>query len=135
MPGMVITKVGGDTPSPRPAVGGNAPKTLRHLPRHRGKGPSHGVLKGGKTARATTSIVPVRDPAKSPPTRKSTLKILTDKGLDRRRRRISKTVRAMSDEKVRHVLKASGMTVSPKTPPKLAKAILEGGMEAGMIVS
>lgn len=87
-----------------------------------------GVLKGGK-------IEPVRDPAKAPPARKSTLKILTEKGAERRRHTIRKTVRAMSDQKVRQVLKASGLPISDKTPPALAKEILEGGMEAGMIVS
>lgn len=80
-------------------------------------------------------IEAVRDPAKSPPVRKSTLRILTDKGIERRRKHISKTVRAMPDEKVRHLLETSGLRVSKQTPPKLAKEILEGGMEAGMIVS
>jgi hypothetical protein len=41
----------------------------------------------------------------------------------------------MPDHKVRQVLKASGLPVSEKTPPHIAKEILEGGMEAGMIVS
>jgi hypothetical protein len=116
-------------------MGGKTQKAGRHAPGHRDKVPKHGVLKGGKTHRAKAKIEAVRDPAKAPPTRKATLKILTDKGLERRRRRISKTVRSMPDDKVRTILKASGLNVSPKTPPKLAKAILEGGMEAGMIVS
>lgn len=131
---MTITKVGADAPPP-PAAAAKTQKAGRHTPGHRHKAPRHGVLKGGKTARAKAKIEAVRDPAKSPPTRKATLKILTDKGLEHRRTRISKTVRAMPDDKVRHILKASGLNVSPKTPAKLAKAILEGGMEAGMIVS
>ncbi len=89
-----------------------------------------GVLKGGKTAK----IEAVRDPAKSPP-RKSTLRILTQKGEERKRKNIHKTVRSMPDNKVRQVLRASGFPVSDKTPPNIAKEILEGGMEAGMIVS
>ena len=87
-----------------------------------------GVLKGGK-------IEPTRDPAKSPPIRNSTLKILTEKGAERRRQKIRKTVRTMPDQKVRQLLKASGLPVSDKTPSHIAKEILEGGMEAGMIVS
>jgi hypothetical protein len=134
---VTITKVGADAaPPPTPApTGGKTQKASRHAPAHRHKTPDRGVLKGGKTHKARVKIEPVRDPAKAPPTRKATLKILTDKGLERRRRRISKTVRSMPDDKVRSILKASGMNVSSKTPSKLAKAILEGGMEAGMIVS
>ena len=128
-----IDKVGAD-PAPPPASGGKTHKT-RHEPSHRNKVPKHGVLKGGKTARASPKIEGVRDPARSPPSRRTTLKILTDKGAERRRKRISKTVRSMPDQKVRHILRASGLPVSEKTPPHIAKEILEGGMEAGMIVS
>jgi hypothetical protein len=131
---VTITKIGADAPPPAP-TGGKTQKAGRHEPGHRSKTPSRGVLKGGKTHKAKVKIEGVRDPAKAPPTRKATLKILTDKGLERRRNRISKTVRAMPDAKVRQILQTSGMKVSPKTPPALAKAILEGGMEAGMIVS
>ncbi len=130
---VTITKVGADAP-PAP-TGGKTQKAGKHVSGHHHKVPTRGILKGGKTHKAKTKIEAVRDPAKAPPTRKATLKILTDKGLERRRHRISKTVRNMPDDKVRHILKASGLNVSPKTPPKLAKAILEGGMEAGMIVS
>ncbi len=132
---VTITKIGADAPPPPAPTGGKTQKAGRHEPGHRHKTPQRGVLKGGKTHKAKMKIEAVRDPAKAPPTRKATLKILTDKGLERRRHRISKTVRNMPDDKVRHILKASGLNVSPKTPPKLAKAILEGGMEAGMIVS
>lgn len=130
---VTITKVGAEAPPPTSVA--KTQKAGRHEPGHRSKTPSRGVLKGGKTHKAKPKIEAVRDPAKAPPTRKATLKILTDKGLERRRHRISKTVRNMPDDKVRHILKASGLNVSSKTPPKLAKAILEGGMEAGMIVS
>jgi hypothetical protein len=121
-----IVKVGAST-APAPAT------RKRSDPGHHHKQPKHGVLKGGKTSRA--KIQAVRDPAKSPPSRKSTLKILTEKGAEKRRKHIRKTVRAMPDAKVRHVLKASGLPISDKTPPHIAKEILEGGMEAGMIVS
>ncbi len=127
-----IVKVGGGAPTlaPKPTEAGTR---RRNDPGHRHKQPRHGVLKGGKTARA--KIEAVRDPAKSPPARKSTLKILTEKGAEKRRKHIRKTVREMPDAKVRHILKASGLPLSEKTPPQLAKEILEGGMEAGMIVS
>lgn len=134
MSDLKIVKVGASTapapaPTPRPTEGA----TRKHGPSHRNKQPKHGVLKGGKTAR--TKIQAVRDPAKSPPVRKSTLKILTEKGAEKRRSNIRKTVRSMSDSKVRDVLKKSGLRVSEKTPPAIARNILEGGMEAGMIVS
>jgi hypothetical protein len=99
-------------------------KSMRTYPR--------GVLKGGKTLKA--KIEGVRDPAKSPPVRKSTLKILTEKGAEVRRKRIRKTVRTMPEDKVRNTLRASGLPVSKQTPINIARDILEGGMEAGMIV-
>lgn len=121
-----IVKVGGTTPAPMPTK--KHKKSMRTFPR--------GVLKkGGKTVKGKVHIEGVRDPAKPPPVRKSTLRILTDKGAAHRRDHIRKTVRNMPDDKVRQVLKASGIALSPKTPPTLAKEILEGGMEAGMIVS
>jgi hypothetical protein len=40
----------------------------------------------------------------------------------------------MSDQKVKEALKKSNITVNPKTPSHIAREILEGGMEAGMIV-
>lgn len=122
-----IVKVG-DVAPVKPVVGTGRKKSMKTFP--------HGVLKGGKTAKAKSKvkIEAVRDPAKSPPVRKSTLRILTEKGAEKRRRQIKKTVRSMPVEKVRHVLKASGMPVSNTTPPDVAREILEGGMEAGMIV-
>jgi hypothetical protein len=119
-----IVKVG-DT-APMPTAAGRT-KTVKTFPR--------GILKGGKTAK--NKIQPVRDPAKPPPInpkKKATLKILTEKGAEKRRKRIKKTVRSMPDSKVRSVLRASGLPVSDKTPSHIAKEILEGGMEAGMIV-
>ena len=91
-----------------------------------------GILKRGGAA-----IKGVRDPAKSPPVRKSakgTLRILTESGMQKRRTNIRKTVKNMSDAKVRDTLKKSKMHVSDKTPSQIARDILEGGMEAGMIV-
>ena len=128
---MKIVKVGAEPTPVRPTAGAPvkkpARKSMRTFPR--------GVLKGGKTLKNTPKFEGVRDPARSPPVRKSTLKILTDKGEEKRRRKIRKTVRELPDQKVRTMLRAAGLPVSDKTPPHIAKEILEGGMEAGMIVS
>lgn len=103
-------------------------KTMRTFPR--------GVLKKG--GKAPKGISGVRDPAKPPPLsagRKSTLRILTEKGAAKRRETIRKTVKSMSDTKLRETLRRGGYPVSDKTPRRIAEDILEGGMEAGMIVS
>jgi hypothetical protein len=120
-----IVKVGQVAAAPAPVSAGGRRKTMKTYPR--------GVLKrkGGATIKA------VQDPAKPPPVKsnKGTLRILTEKGASKRRKTIKQTVRAMPDRKVRDVLRKNGMSVSDKTPPELAKEILEGGMEAGMIVA
>jgi hypothetical protein len=103
-------------------------KSMRTFPR--------GILKkGGAKKTSKVAIEGVRDPAKSPPLRKSTLRILTDKGVEKKRHNIRKTVRNMPSHKVRETLAKSGIKVHPKTPDHLAKEILEGGMEAGFISS
>ena len=119
-----IVKVGGDSkPSPTPPKPTSAgrKKSMKTFPR--------GILK-------RHTIKAVRDPARAPPLKKTrgTLRILTEKGVHLRRANIKKTVRNMPDAKVRETLKKAGMSISSKTPPDLAKEILEGGMEAGMIV-
>ncbi len=129
-----IVKVG-DTPAQQAAarkttakvVPKVSKKTMRTFPR--------GILKkrGG-----APGLKPVSDPAKSPPVvagRKSTLRILTEKGAAKRRETIHKKVKSMSAGTVRETLRRSGLPISDKTPPHIAKEILEGGMEAGMIVS
>lgn len=118
-----IVKVDQQDPTPAPTTGGRK-KSMRTFPR--------GILK--RTAKSKAKIEGVRDPAKAPPLRKSTLRILTEKGMEKRRKQIKKTVRTMPDAKVRAVLQKAGMPVSAKTPPHIAKDILESGMEAGMIV-
>jgi hypothetical protein len=82
-------------------------------------------------------IEAVRDPAKAPPTRKSssTLRILTEKGAEKKRQSIRKTIKRMTDGKVKQTLRSSGFPVSEKTPSHIARQILEGGVEAGMIVA
>jgi hypothetical protein len=124
-----IVKMGGSVPPPPQAAAGRkvarpVKKTMRTYPR--------GVLKlkGG-----ASGVKPVADPAKSPPTRKNTLRILTDKGVANRRKTIHERVKKMSDRSIRETLRRSGLPISDKTPPHIVKEILEGGMEAGMIVS
>lgn len=135
--GVKIVKMGAESspaPTPRPKASKKkqqqtAKKSMKTFPR--------GILKrgGGKTGRSGVKIEGVRDPAKSPPVRKSTLRILTDKGVEHRRQKIRKTVRNMPSHKVRETLAKSGVKIHPKTPDHLAKEILEGGMEAGFISS
>lgn len=129
-----IVKVGSEpAPVSPPSLGkkkekekSKAKKSMKTYP--------HGVLKGGKTARQKVKIEPVRDPAKAPPIRKSTLRILTESGANRRRADVKHTVRNMPIQKVRETLQKAGVPVSNKAPPEIVRDILEGGMEAGMIV-
>ena len=122
---MKIVKVGSSSASspPEKPTGGKRKKSMKTFPR--------GVLK--RTARHV--IAPVRDPAKAPPARRGTLRILTERGAEKNRKRIKKTVRTMPDIKVRATLQKAGLAVSAKTPPHVAREILESGMEAGMIVA
>ena len=119
-----IVKMGQEIPKtvePSKPVTAGRKKSMKTYPR--------GILK-------KHTIKAVRDPAKAPPLKKSkgTLRIMTERGIHLRRQNIKKTVRNMPDAKVRETLKKAGMSVSSKTPIELAKDILEGGMEAGMIV-
>jgi len=100
-------------------------KSMRTYPR--------GAMKGTRS-RGGGGIVPVKDPARPPPVRKGTLRILTKKGAEARRKTIKKTVSEMNDGVVRASLKKSNININPKTPANIAREILEGGMEAGMIV-
>jgi hypothetical protein len=106
----------------------NRHRSMRTFPR--------GVMKGTRSkSRGGSEFVGVKDPAKPPPSRKGTLRILTKKGADMRRNTIRQSVRSMTDAGVRIALKKSNITVNPKTPPHIAREILEGGMESGMIVA
>ena len=105
-----------------------AKKSVKTYPR--------GILK--KTRKASggkVKVEGVRDPARAPPLRNATLRILTDRGIERRRKKIRTTVRSMPLSKVRETLKTAGLRISNKLPETDARAILEGGMEAGMIVA
>jgi hypothetical protein len=120
---LVVTKVGAEPPviAPEiPKVAGK--KTLKTYPR--------GVLK-------TSKIRPVADPAKSPPLRKTmkrhTIRLVTEKGVQHRRRTIKKRVSRMSNEKVKKLVINSGLLKNTNTPVPLMREMLEGGMVAGFI--
>uniref|UniRef100_A0A6C0AKN0 Uncharacterized protein n=1 Tax=viral metagenome TaxID=1070528 RepID=A0A6C0AKN0_9ZZZZ len=109
--GMKISKVGYDAPK--------TPRTMRTYPR--------GIR---KTAR---KIEPVRDPAKSPPFKPGTLRILTRKGETLKRKKVQGTLKNLSDRQIHEKLRKSNLSVSEKAPRELLMSILEGGTEAGMI--
>ena len=114
-----VVRVGDTAPSdlsPPASKPGGRKKTMKTFPR--------GVLK------KTQKIRPVRNPTKAPPRRKGTLRILTDKGIEHRRKRIETTVRNLPDAKVKETLEKSGFKVKN---PKIAREILKGGMEAGFL--
>ena len=91
-----------------------------------------GILR--KSTRKTARVIEgVKDPAKSPPFKPGVLRILTRKGELQRRKRTQGTLKTLSDKQVRDKLRKSKLEVSDKTPRELARAILEGGTEAGMI--
>ena len=117
MSGVKIQKVDHSDPTP---VASSRHKSMRTYPR--------GVMKGTRSKK--DPIVGVRDPAKPPPYRKGTLKILTEKGAALRRKTIKQKVKSMTDGKVRDQLRKSGLSVDSKTPPHIVREILEGGMEA-----
>jgi hypothetical protein len=139
MPGeFKVVKIGnnGDTapPTPLPKAAGKKITKPRQTRRKSMKTYPRGIIKGSRAK--STKFEAVRDPAKPPPlTKSSTLRILTEKGAEHKRQSIRKTVRTMSDGKVKQTLRASGYPVSDKTPPEIARQILEGGVEAGMIVA
>jgi hypothetical protein len=124
MSGVKIQKVDHVEPEAKRPVSHH--KSMRTYPR--------GAMKGTRSRGGGGGIVPVKDPARPPPVRKGTLRILTKKGAEARRKTIKKTVSDMNDGVVRASLKKSNININPKTPSNIAREILEGGMEAGMIV-
>lgn len=100
------------------------------------KKPKFGILKGGKTARNKPRFEGVKDPAKAPPSKRSkTLRILTDKGITLRRRKIADEASKMPIAKIRSTLRKHGLPIKETTPEKLARKIYEDAQEAGMISS
>jgi len=109
---------------------GKKPKPSLH------KKPKFGILKGGKTARNKPRFEGVNDPAKAPPSKKSkTLRILTDKGLTLRRRKIADEAGRVPIGKIRQTLRKHGLPIKDSTPDKIARKIYEDAQEAGMISS
>lgn len=109
------------------------PKTAGKKPSLHKK-PKFGVLKGGKTARNKPRFEGVKDPAKAPPSKKSkTLRILTDKGLTLRRRKIADQSGKTPIAKIRQTLRKHGLPIKDSTPEKLTRKIYEDAQEAGMI--
>jgi hypothetical protein len=127
-----VVKVGGDIPvSPEPPkkTAGRR-KTKIALD----KKPKFGILKGGKTARNKARFEGVKDPAKAPPSKKSkTLRILTDKGMTLRRKKIATEASKMPISKIRQTLRNHGLPIKDSAPEKLARKIYEDAQEAGMI--
>ena len=76
----------------------------------------------------------MQDPAKPPPLKRGrTLRILTEKGAEKRRERIRKTVRSMPAKALREKLQKSGIPVGGKAPEELVRQIAGSAMEAGML--
>ena len=107
--------------------------------------PAHSLKQEGKARRKTMRTFPkgilkikgVKDPAKSPPLRKTakrqTIQIMTDKGAKHRRKTVRKQVEKMSNEKVRAVVEKNGLLKNKNTPPSLMREMLEGGVIAGFL--
>ncbi len=112
------------------------PTVVKHTSKHRTAQPKHGVLKHGKTARKTPRFEAVKDPAKSPPVKKSSrLRILTEKGAATRRAKIAREAKTKSIHDIRKTLKQHNLNVGGNTPEHLARKIYEDAYEAGMISS
>lgn len=124
---ITVTKVG-DTPTNPPVSTGGK----RHV-----KKPKFGILKGGKTARKTPRFEAVADPAKAPPmkNRRKTLRILTEKGLTLRRKRIADTAAKLPIESIRQTLRRNKIPVKDSTPSKIVRKIYVDAQEAGMLSS
>ena len=130
---VVITKMGSD-PSPskfpiKPVEdpkleGGNKKRrSLKTFPR--------GILKTAKV-----KIKPVVDPAKHPPLKRSltkrTIRLLTDKNVNDRRKTIKQKVEKLKDGKVRELVIKYKLSKGTG-PPSLLRQILEGGMLSGFV--
>jgi hypothetical protein len=113
-----------------------APTATKYTSKHRTAQPKHGVLKHGKTARKTPRFEGVRDPAKSPPVKKSSrLRILTEKGASTRRAKIAHEAKTKSIHEIRKTLRKHNLNVKDNTPEHLTRKIYEDAQEAGMISS
>ena len=122
--GVKVVRVDHTAPTDTKPVETGGKKTLH-------KKPKFGVLKGGKTARKTPRFEAVKDPAKAPPSKK--LRILTEKGVTLRRRKIVDEAAKTPITKIRHTLRKHGLPIKDSTPDKIVRKIYEDAQEAGMI--
>lgn len=99
------------------------------------KQPKFGILKGGKTARNKPRFEGVADPAKAPPSRKvgKTLRILTEKGMLKRRNRITSNASKLNIAAIRQTLRKNKLPIKDSTPDKIVRKIYSDAQEAGMI--
>ena len=97
--------------------------------------PNFGILKGGKTARNKPRFEGVADPAKAPPSRKvgKTLRILTEKGMLKRRNRITSNASKLNIAAIRQTLRRNKLPIKDSTPDKIVRKIYSDAQEAGMI--
>jgi hypothetical protein len=130
---VVITKIGSDpSPSkipikpiedPKLQGGNKRKKSLKTFPR--------GILKTAKV-----KIKPVVDPAKHPPLKRSmtkrTIRLLTDKNVNDRRKTIKQKVQSLKDAKVRELVIKHKLSKG-NGPSSLLREILEGGMLSGFV--
>ena len=129
---VTIRKVGSTAAATAPKA------TRKQLPSdnrsHRTKTPKHGILKGGKTARKAPRFEAVRDPAKSPPLRKTNrLRILPEKGESTRRAKIAQDAKKKPIREIRETLRKHNLTIRDNTPEHLAREIYKDAQQAGMI--
>lgn len=110
--------------------------SVKHTSKHRTAQPKYGILKRGKTARKAPRFEAVKDPAKSPPVKKSSrLRILTEHGAKTRRATIARDAKTKSIHEIRKTLRKHNLNVKENTPEHLARKIYEDAQEAGMISS
>ena len=98
-----IVKMGGKA-TPKQEAGKSRKAPLKLSPK-----PRFGILKGGKTARNKPRFEGVADPAKAPPSRKvgKTLRILTEKGMLKRRNRITSNASKLNIAAIRQTLRSN----------------------------
>jgi hypothetical protein len=116
-----ITKLGAEGPKllpppPAPAAG-RRKTTQRTYPK--------GILKA------------VADPAKAPPLKRSstrrTIRLMTEKGIKHRHKTIKRTIKKMSNSRVRELVQRAGLLKSPDTPVPLMRQMLKDGVTAGLV--
>lgn len=107
--------------------------------------PSTSEAKSGKGRRKTMRTFPrgilkikgVKDPAKSPPlkktARKHTIQIMTEKAARHRRKTIRRQIAGMSNDRVKALVEKNGLLKNKNTPPELMRDMLEGGAIAGFL--